>query len=416
MLSSEHASEATADQATGEETPAEPISQPTAAAQPAPNPLKDADLNHKQDLINKLKQAVDAKDWRGGSSLLHPTMNEWKSIHTWHIPEEDQLWSAFQELRHTIYVECGKECKAAEAAKEKICQEARTLANSQNWKETSERFHQLMDEWKAVGTVGREANERLWADFNGSRQKFFAARSAHFEKINQEHERAKEKKEELIKEIQNLPVPNDSWKTQQWREQSNKIHDLMTQWRAAGQANREDNDKLWEAFNASRQAFFEAQHAHFERLDQVYENNAKAKRKLIETAKTISATMDFSPQNTQTMRDLDIQWKQIGFAGAHTDNELWEAFRDAKEKFWIEKKAYFEERNKIRKERSEAAIDRRKDQIAHLQQQIDHLNAQMNDDTISEDYLVNMRTWIQEKQDRINELNDQIADITKKLS
>lgn len=322
--------------------------------------------------------------------------------------------AAFQTARHTIYAERTHEREASQAAKEKLAEEADKLRDSREWKATTERFHLLMDAWKKAGSAGHEEDDRLWEKFNGAQHEFFERRNAHYQELDSLHAKARAKKQELIERLRALPEPDESWGASQWKAQTNQVHDLMTEWRAAGQAGREENDRLWEEFNGLRQKFFDAQHAHYAAVEAQYKKNAEAKQELIDTAKRVSAAMDFGPEATETMKGLDVKWKAIGYAGPKTNDALWESFHDAKEKFWLQKRAYHEARHEIAQKKSEEAIERREAQIENLQGQIDHLRDKM-ETTTSQEYLDNMEGWIQEKEERIQDLKAQIEDIRQKL-
>jgi len=379
-----------------------------------PNPLREEAIAKKQALVSRLQEYVRNADWRHGSQELRPTMDEWRSIHSWHTAEEDELWDAFQTARHTIYAERTKEREAAAEAKKKLAAEAQKLADSREWKATSERFHELMAEWKLAGSAGHEEDDKLWELFNGAQHQFFERRNAHYQELESLHSKARAKKEALIKRLRELPEPDASWNAAQWKSATTQVHDLMTEWRAAGQAGREDNDRLWEEFNGLRQKFFDAQHAHYTEVEAQYKKNAAAKQELIEEAKRIASTMDFGPENTQAMKDLDVRWKAIGYAGPKTNDALWDSFHEAKERFWTEKRAYNEARHEIYQQKSRDAIERRKTQIENLQSQIDHLREKM-ETTTSQEYLDNMEGWIAEKEERIHDLKAQIADIERKM-
>lgn len=379
-----------------------------------PNPLREADIAKKEALVSELQEFVRTSDWRHGSQQLRPTMDAWRAIHNWHTAKEDELWEAFQTARHTIYAERTHEREASQAAKEKLAEEADKLRDSREWKATTERFHLLMDAWKKAGSAGHEEDDRLWEKFNGAQHEFFERRNAHYQELDSLHAKARTKKQELIERLRALPEPDESWGASQWKAQTNQVHDLMTEWRAAGQAGREENDRLWEEFNGLRQKFFDAQHAHYAAVEARYKKNAEAKQELIDTAKRVSAAMDFGPEATETMKGLDVKWKAIGYAGPKTNDALWESFHDAKEKFWLQKRAYHEARHEIAQKKSEEAIERREAQIENLQGQIDHLRDKM-ETTTSQEYLDNMEGWIQEKEERIQDLKVQIEDIRQKL-
>lgn len=379
-----------------------------------PNPLREADLAKKKALVLELQEYVHNGDWRHGSQQLRPTMDAWRALHNWHTPEEDELWEAFQTARHTIYAERTKEREEAADTKKHLAEEAKKLAGSREWKATSERFRELMAAWRQAGSAGHEEDDRLWEEFNGAQHEFFERRNAHYQELDALHAKAKADKEALIERLRGLPEPEEGWNAAQWKSATAQVHDLMTEWREAGQASREDNDRLWEEFNGLRQKFFDAQHAHYAAVEAQYKKNAAAKQELIDTAKRISASMDFSPDNTQAMKDLDVKWKAIGYAGPKANDALWETFHDEKEKFWMEKRAYNEARHEIYQKKSQEAIERRQDQIANLEGQIAHLRDKM-ETTASQDYLDNMQGWIAEKEERIQDLKAQIADIERKL-
>ena len=66
------------------------------------------------------------------------------------------------------------------AAKERLATEAEALADSTDWKATGEKMKALFEEWKTIGSAGKEADESLWARFSSSREQFNKRRSADF--------------------------------------------------------------------------------------------------------------------------------------------------------------------------------------------------------------------------------------------
>ena len=67
------------------------------------------------------------------------------------------------------------------AAKERLATESEALAESSDWKKTGDKYKALFEEWKTVGSVGKEADEALWARFSSARDQFNKRRSADFE-------------------------------------------------------------------------------------------------------------------------------------------------------------------------------------------------------------------------------------------
>ena len=82
--------------------------------------------------------------------------------------------------------------------KEDLIKQAAELENSEEWQKTSEKFRHLMDEWKAVGSAGREYEDSLWEKFNNSRQKFYERRNEHYEELHEVQNGRYEQKQQLV--------------------------------------------------------------------------------------------------------------------------------------------------------------------------------------------------------------------------
>ena len=64
----------------------------------------------------------------------------------------------------------------------------------------------------------------------------------------------------------------------EWNKTGEKFRAMMDQWKAAGSAGREHEDRLWNAFNESRQKFYDRRGEYYDQLheqqDGKYEENA----------------------------------------------------------------------------------------------------------------------------------------------
>lgn len=375
------------------------------------------DLAKKEELLAQARSVQEQADWRGGSGTLRRIFEEWRQIPYRHEAREDALWGQLQEVRTSFYA--ARDANRAEVAKqkEKLAAEAKRLADSTEWRSTADRFRELMDAWKAAGSAGHEEDERLWAEFSGAQRTFFDRRSKHYREMDREHVANGEAKEALIAEARETVQVSPEWGAREWKAANAKMRDLMGRWKQLGRARKEDNDRLWEEFNGLRQQFFDAQHAHHEELERGYAANAAAKQELIDTARRIAAEQDYSRERADEMRELDVRWKAVGYAGRERNDALWEEFRDAKEGFWEARKRQNEERHAAWVERTEAAAERRRQQIANLEGQIERIQSRIDHATFttSESQLNEMQGWIDEKRDRIRQVQAELADIEAKL-
>ncbi len=81
---------------------------------------------------------------------------------------------------------------------------------------------------------------------------FSKRRKAHFAALDAQREEARKAKEKLVVEAESLSGSTD------WAGTAARYRDLMTAWKAAGRAQREAEDDLWNRFRGAQDVFFAA--------------------------------------------------------------------------------------------------------------------------------------------------------------
>jgi hypothetical protein len=83
---------------------------------------------------------------------------------------------------------------------------AEALKESKQWKETSDEYTKLMDEWKKIGKVPQEKSDEVWNAFLAPKNHFFDQKNNHFSKIKVQLEDNHARKMAIVnhaEEIQN---------------------------------------------------------------------------------------------------------------------------------------------------------------------------------------------------------------------
>ena len=119
-------------------------------------------LEIKRDLVDKAEALKDSKDWRKTSAILKDYQKQWREAGYAGSTENDSLWEAFSsandhffENRNVFYEGLASSQNEAKQAKEDLITEAEKLMDSTDWKETSARYRDLMEEWKKTPFAGR---------------------------------------------------------------------------------------------------------------------------------------------------------------------------------------------------------------------------------------------------------------------
>ena len=137
--------------------------------------------------------------------------------------------------------------------KKALCEQAETLKDSQDWKETSDKMIALQKEWKSVGPVSRKFSDIVWKRFISACDYFFEQKGIHFSSQKSEEIENLKKKKEIIKKINeidlNLPA----------NEAVSQIRDLMSEWNKAGFVPFREKDRIYKEYRT-------AVDKHFDRL------------------------------------------------------------------------------------------------------------------------------------------------------
>jgi hypothetical protein len=191
------------------------------------------------------------------------------------------------------------------AKKEALAVEAETIAESSTqWKAAGDRLRAIVEEWKLIKGIDRKTDDALWKRFAAARDAFGKRRGSHFANLDTERDAAKSIKEKLVARAEELSSSED------WRETSAALKELMNEWKVAPRTNRSTEDALWKRFRAAQDVFFERRSGVFAERDAEQSQNLKEKESIIAEA----AALDVSnPRQAQVaLRDLQEKLETLG--------------------------------------------------------------------------------------------------------
>lgn len=142
-------------------------------------------------------------DWEKHTKQIIDIQSEWKKIGFAPQKMNVKIFERFRKTcddffgRKALFFKELKQRYAENAEKKKVLVEkAQALADSTDWKSTSDKLIALQKEWKTIGTVPRRLGDQLWNDFLGACNKFFEARNAaNAGTRNEEHSNLSKKKD-----------------------------------------------------------------------------------------------------------------------------------------------------------------------------------------------------------------------------
>lgn len=209
------------------------------------------------------------------------------------------------ELRQQRQAERERRQAEARDAKAQIVAEAENIATGTDWRHGADRFRQLLDDWKAIPRLPKSVDDELWHRFSSARTAYTKRRKAFFSEQSARRDEAAKIKEQLIAEAEALQDSTD------WGPTSGKYRDLMQQWKKAGPAPRNVEDKLWKRFRGAQDVFFAARDAANAAIDAEYEENAKVKAELLTEAEALLPITDIEAAR-RSWHDIAERWEAAG--------------------------------------------------------------------------------------------------------
>jgi hypothetical protein len=312
----------------------------------------------------------------------------------------DALTPLVAQQRERRKAERAAKVEEARSAKTKIATEAETIAAGTDWRHGVTRLRELLDEWKALPRLDKSSDDELWHRFSSARTTYTRHRKQHFAELSSKREEAAVVKERLAAEAESLASSTD------WGPTSGRFRDLMRQWKAAGPAPREVDDKLWARFRAAQDLFFGARDAvqAEENAEQV--ENLAAKEALLAEIETIVPVSDARTAREQ-LRDYLDRWDQIGKVPRDSMRAIDARLRAVEQAVKAAEEEVWNRSNPEARARAEATVKQLQSLIADLEKQAAKFESQGNTRKATEarEAIAARREWLTQAQNALSDFS-----------
>ena len=190
-----------------------------------------------------------ASDWEKHTKQIIEIQNEWKTIGF--APQKMNV-KIFERFRATCDDFFGRKAEFFKALKSRfaentkrkreLVEKAKALAESTEWKSTSDKLINLQKEWKTIGMVPKKVGDQLWNEFITACNHFFEARNAaNAGTRSSEHQNLSQKRD-IIAQLRTL-LDNAADNVQE------TVQQLMNQYNQIGHVPFKEKDKLYKEYH-----------------------------------------------------------------------------------------------------------------------------------------------------------------------
>ncbi|MET8506773.1 DUF349 domain-containing protein [Streptomyces sp. NPDC004787] len=284
----------------------------------------------------------------------------------------DKLAETVESRREERKVQKAKQADEARSAKEALVSEAEELAQSEQWRAAGERLRALVDTWKGLPRLDRKSDDELWHRFSHARSAFSKRRKAHFAALDAQREEARKTKERLVAEAESLSNSTD------WGATAARYRELMADWKAAGRAQREHEDDLWNRFRGAQDVFFAARSEVFAERDAEQVENLKLKEELAGEAEKLVPVTDLKAARA-AFRSINERWEAIGHVPRDARPKVEGRMHAVERAIQEAEEAEWRRTNPEARARAAGLTGQLQDAVDKLQKQIDAARAAGND-------------------------------------
>ena len=291
-------------------------------------------LDRKLEIIESLKELINIDE------NINTTYKKFKNLQdSWHktgpVPraQSNNVWQTYKHHTEIFYdfLHLNRELRDLDfkhnyEEKIKIIEQAETLSKIPDVLKASRDLNTLHRLWKNdLGPVAKEHREELWARFQAASQIIHARRQEfdkEYDNILEENLNKKNSILNRMEEIKNNPPKNHN----DWRKTIDEFNNMRTEFQSIGQVTKKFSKTTWTRFreisreiNREKNQFYKSQKAE-------QKKNIDLKKALITEVKEILKNDDWKSYSNR-MKNIQKDWRAIGFIPRKLSNTLWEEFR-----------------------------------------------------------------------------------------
>ncbi|REL24773.1 DUF349 domain-containing protein [Rhodohalobacter sp. SW132] len=295
-----------------------------------------------KELADKAEQLVEVSDWAYVSMEFDNIDNAWgegpdpageeedEAIDISGYREKiDQLREDFEQKKKAHYEEQKRKREENLEKKKQILASLKKIVDDEEWTATRE-VGKLKGRWDRIKAVPADAAEDLEKKFSSLLSTFDDHKVDRLVKKKQQEEDnltgklvILEKMEKFVKELD---------ETSDWDEMEKSFEQLAKQFRKIGRVPVEKNQEVWSQYHRLQDTFHSMRFKHDKSYRNKIEKHLGRKKKLIDEAEALIDAEDLA-EAARKVNKLHRRWKKAGNLPQKDENELWDRFKAATDKF-----------------------------------------------------------------------------------
>lgn len=322
-----------------------------------------ANLNRRLAIVEEIKNLINPQE-NIKDTLKHfnELRDEWKNIGPIPRDKYNHVWNNyhFHVENFYDYLHLDREARDIDfkhnlEQKQKIIARVEELIQEEDITKAFRELQDLHRIWKEdIGPVDKEHRDVIWNQFSALTKQMHDKRESLFANQREKENANLEKKKGIVAEIEALAKVTVTAHSQ-WQQLIDQVEALRNAFFTAGKVPNEVNEDMWAAFKNAVRDFNTHKNSFYKDIKKEQNDNLNQKMALVEKAKSLSASEDFTV-TTPLMKQIQEDWKKIGHVPRKYSDKIWNEFKEACNHYFDRLKA---SRNEANSEEVEA-FDKKK--------------------------------------------------------
>ena len=349
-------------------------------------------LERKKTIIEEIKSLINIDQNINTIYKTFRTLQEnWYNIGVVPRAESQNLWETYKHHVEKFYdfLHLNRELRELDykynyEEKLKIIEQVEILQKTGDVLRASRDLNTLHQLWKNdLGPVAKEHRDELWARFQEASKVIQLKRQAYQKDMVGVMKENLYLKETLLKEMKILsdPAPKNH---KEWQNAINRFNTLRDQFKEVGYVPSKESKTTWQKFREIGREFMQLKNIFYKHQKNEHNQNIDGKKSLIQKSKKILESETWESK-TQEMKDLQREWKTIGFVPRKLDNKFWTEFSDIH-------KVYFDRLKSGYKKLSPEQETLHKEKLNHIEK-LKAAEFSNDPDTLKKEYLNYWDSW-----------------------
>ena len=298
-------------------------------------------LERRKAIIDEIKNLIDSNQIDSKTYKTFRTLQEsW--YNTGQVPrgESQNLWETYKHHveRFYAFLHLDREFRELDykhnyEEKLKIIERAEALQEYPDIIKASRDLNILHQQWKNdLGPVAKEHREDLWTRFQNASRVIQARRQEYQKDVAGAMKENLAKKENLLKEMLAL-LDNNLETHNAWQNALKRFNELREEFKTIGFVPAKESKASWKNFREVGTEFMRKKNLFYKEQKKAYNQNIEAKKALINRSKEVLEMENWN-ERVQEMKDIQKQWKSVGFVPRKLDNKLWKEFSEVQKLYF----------------------------------------------------------------------------------